>query len=204
MTKTFSWIEAVADEDATGKLRTLYDRIRAPDGSIDNIMMIHSLRPHTMEGHMALYKHVLHNTRNTLPKWLLEATGVYVSILNNCEYCTEHHFKGLERLLNDTDKAARMRRAFENNRPEDAFEGRELAIMRYAYALTCDPVHMSSTTLNAMREQGMSDGEILEINQVVAYFAYANRTVIGLGVTTDGDTLGLSPNSSEGDDWHHR
>ena len=39
---------------------------------------------------------------------------------------------------------------------------------------------------------------------VTAYFAYANRTVLGLGVTTDGDILGLSPNASDGDDWKHQ
>ena len=48
-----------------------------------------------------------------------------------------------------------------------------------------------------MRAAGMDDGQILEINQVVAYFAYANRTVLGLGVTTQGDVLGQSPGNSE-------
>jgi uncharacterized protein YciW len=37
-----------------------------------------------------------------------------------------------------------------------------------------------------MRAAGLTDGEILEVNQVAAYFAYANRTVSGLGVTTHG------------------
>jgi uncharacterized protein YciW len=54
-----------------------------------------------------------------------------------------------------------------------------------------------------MRAAGLTDGEILEVNQVVAYFAYANRTVSGLGVTTHGDVLGLSPADTEGDDWSH-
>jgi uncharacterized protein YciW len=54
-----------------------------------------------------------------------------------------------------------------------------------------------------MRSAGLDDGEILEVNQVVAYFAYANRTVSGLGVTTAGDVLGLSPADTGGDDWHH-
>ena len=57
--------------------------------------------------------------------------------------------------------------------------------------------------LDRLREAGLDDGEILEVNQVAAYFAYANRTVQGLGVTTQGDMLGLSPSESEGDDWHH-
>jgi hypothetical protein len=51
----------------------------------------------------------------------------------------------------------------------------------------------------------MDDGEILEVNQVTAYFAYANRTVLGLGVTTEGDVLGLSPNDSDDPlNWTHR
>jgi hypothetical protein len=46
---------------------------------------------------------------------------------------------------------------------------------------------------------------ILEVNQVVSYFAYVNRTVLGLGVTTAGDTLGVSPNDSANrkDSPHH-
>ena len=52
----------------------------------------------------------------------------------------------------------------------------------------------------ALRENGLNDGEILEINQVVSYFAYVNRTVLGLGVTTAGDQLGLSPGEA---DWRH-
>jgi len=35
---------------------------------------------------------------------------------------------------------------------------------------------------------GLSDGQILEINQVAAYFAYANRTVLGLGVTSESES----------------
>ena len=56
-----------------------------------------------------------------------------------------------------------------------------------------------------LRESGYTDGEILEINQVSAYFSYANRTVLGLGCNTDGDIIGLSPgNSDDPDDWGHR
>jgi uncharacterized protein YciW len=55
-----------------------------------------------------------------------------------------------------------------------------------------------------LRNAGYNDGEILEINQVVAYFAYANRTVLGLGCSTEGDIIGLSPNDSNNpDDWSH-
>ena len=55
-----------------------------------------------------------------------------------------------------------------------------------------------------MRRAGLSDGEILEVNRVASYFAYVNRTVLRLGVTTDGDVLGLSPNdSADAENWQH-
>ena len=55
------WIGTVEYEDASGRLKALYDRVRAPGGQIDNIMKAHALRPHSMEGHMTLYKYVLHH-----------------------------------------------------------------------------------------------------------------------------------------------
>ncbi len=58
--------------------------------------------------------------------------------------------------------------------------------------------------IDALRSAGFNDGEILEINQVTAYFAYANRTILGLGIDTDGDIIGLSPgDSSDPGNWSH-
>lgn len=79
-----AWIATVLYDDADGKLKTLYDRVKGPSNNVDNIMMMHSLRPHTMEGHMAIYKYVLHHSNNTVPKWFLETLGVWVSSLNEC------------------------------------------------------------------------------------------------------------------------
>jgi len=200
-----SWIRIVPYEAAEGRLRKLYDRIRGPDTRIDNIMLVHGLRPHSLEGHMTLYKHVLHHSANRVPRWLLETIGVYVSSLNRCDYCVAHHAAGLARLLDDVGRAVKIRRALEADAPETVFSGRDLAALGYARALTLAPAEIADDTIAALRDTGFDDGEILEINQVVAYFAYANRTVLGLGVTTEGETLGLSPDAlDDPDDWSHR
>jgi uncharacterized peroxidase-related enzyme len=200
-----SWIETVSYEDAGGQLRELYDRIKGPGGRIDNIMRAHSLRPHSMAGHRALYKSVLHHRGNTLERWLLEALGVYVSLLNGCAYCVAHHLVRLGRLLRDADRVGAISAALEADAPEQAFEGPELALMRYAERLTNEPAALRETDIEALRAAGLNDGEILEANQVIAYFAYANRTVLGLGVTTEGDILGLSPANAAGlDDRQHQ
>lgn len=197
-----SWIRQIDPDGATGRLRQAYERVRGTHGEIDNIMAVHSLRPHTLEGHMALYKNVLHHTANQTPTWQLELVGVHVSALNGCEYCVEHHFAGLSRLLADTDRADALREVVARH-DYDVLEPRLAAMLRYAERLTLAPASVTASDLGPMRAAGMDDGEILEVNQVIAYFAYANRTVQGLGVTTHGDVLGLAPADSDDADWHH-
>jgi uncharacterized peroxidase-related enzyme len=204
MESKMTWIKTVSYEDAEGELKNLYDRIKGPDNNIDNIMLAHSLRPHSMQGHMTLYKYVLHHPRNALPKAYLEAIGVYVSSLNNCEYCLEHHFAGMARLIDDTARSDVIRMALENDRPEDAFSGAELAGLIYAARLTTAADEVTQSDIMALQDAGLDDGEILEINQVSAYFGYANRTVLGLGVGIAGDIIGLSPgDSTDPDNWSH-
>ncbi len=200
-----AWIDTVAYEDANGKLKMLYDRVKGPDNNVDNIMMMHSLRPHSMEGHMAIYKYVLHHSGNTIPKWFLETLGVWVSSLNDCNYCVEHHFSGLARLLGDDARAGAIRSAIETRNIEAApLDERQKIAMEYARQLTRDPGGMQEDIVIRLRNAGYTDGEVLEINQVSAYFSYANRTVLGLGCSTKGDILGLSPNKSDDpDDWNH-
>ena len=199
-----TWIKTIAYEEAEGKVKDLYERIKGPNNNVDNIMMAHSLRPHSMEGHMALYKNVLHHSRNTLPKWLLEAIGLCVSIINQCEYCIEHHYEGMRKLIEDDQRSQSIRKALEEDDPSKVFESKELATINYAVKLTINPHDISPEDIEKLRINNVEDGEILEINQVAAYFAYANRMVLGLGINKSGDIIGLSPN--DGDDannWSH-
>ena len=200
-----SWIDTIAYEKADAKLKALYDRVKGPNNNVDNIMMMHSLRPHTMEGHMAIYKYVLHHRDNTIEKWFLETLGVWVSTLNKCEYCVEHHFAGLKRLLNDDKKATQIRSAIDTNKIEEApLENCQKTAMEYARKLTHNPGSIREESIEKLRADGYTDGEILEINQVCAYFSYANRTVLGLGCSAKGDILGLSPNNNDDpNDWGH-
>ena len=41
---------------------------------------------------------------------------------------------------------------------------------------------MTEEDLEPLREQGLSDLDILDLNNMVAYYAYINRVVMGLGL----------------------
>lgn len=199
-----TWIKTISYDDSQGHLKQIYDRLKGPDNVLDNILVAHSLRPHTLEGHLALYKNVLHHSSNRLEKWFLEAIGTYVSHINDCVYCVDHHYEGMKRLLEDDERAGRIRQALEGDTLSQAFGENQVLMLKYARKLTLRPAEITEEDIRILRQVGCSDGEILEVNQVTAYFNYANRTVLGLGVSLDGDVLGLSPNNShDSDDWSH-
>lgn len=185
-----AWIRLVPVEEATGTLAGMYDKVKTPHGTVDNVMRAHSLRPHTMEGHVVLYRSVLHNPENTLPFWFLEVVASYVSMANRCDYSLTHHWANARRLIGDPARADAVHAALQAERPEDAFSGKELALLRYAHKLTVAVARMEKADIDALRAAGADDGEILEVNQVCAYFNYSNRLLNGLGVTTEGDVIG--------------
>lgn len=185
-----AWIRMIAVEDADGKLKEMYELAKTPSGTVDNVMRAHSLRPHSMQGHLALYRNVLHNPDNTLPFWFLEVVASYVSLSNKCDYSLTHHWANARRLMNDKARAEQVWAALSAAKPELAFEGKELAFLNYARKLTVDVANMRRSDYDSLRAAGCDDGEILEVNQVCAYFNYSNRLLNGLGVTTEGDTVG--------------
>ncbi len=185
-----AWIKMISDEDADDDLRDVLDLARTPHGTVDNVMRVHSLRPSTMRGHVVLYRSALHDNANTLPMWLQETISSYVSILNDCPYSLANHWKNARHLIGDDERADRIAEALNARKPQNAFDGRELAVLRYAEKLTVAPGTMVEADVTALREAGFDDGEILEANQIVGYFNYANRCLNGLGVTTSGDVVG--------------
>lgn len=188
--ETIAWIATVADEDASPALRTCLDRARAPNGTVDNVMRVHSLRPHTMLGHVALYQSVLHDDGNSVPTWFQETVGSYTSMLNDCPYSLANHWANARHLIGDEARAEAIHRALAADRPEQAFEGKELALLRYTRKLTRTPGEMVEDDVAALKRAGADDGEILEVNQICGYFNYVNRCLNGLGVTLKGDMVG--------------
>lgn len=199
-----SWIKVIPFEEATGKLKSIYNKIKGPNDQIDNVLSIHSLRPHTLVGHMSIYKNTLHHSNNTFPNWILELLGTYTSYINKCDYCYVHHFEGMKRFLNDNSKADQLRDHIENQSLNKILSEKEYALVDYARKLTLHAESLTKADIAYLKILGYDDGEILEVNQVVSYFNYANRTVMGLGVSTDGEVLGLSPkNKDDENSWDH-
>ncbi len=58
-------------------------------------------------------------------------------------------------------------------------------MLDYAAALTREPWTMRESQVQALRDVGFSDADILDIAQIVGYFAFVNRIADGLGVAVE-------------------
>ena len=110
----------------------------------------------------------------------------------------------MTRLLDDPARTQSIKTAFDKGDLAASFGDKELAGLVYVARLTQEPSDLSNADVERLRIAGFDDGEILEVNQVAAYFAYANRMVLGLGIDTEGDIVGLSPgDATDPDNWSH-
>ncbi len=58
-------------------------------------------------------------------------------------------------------------------------------MLRFATKLTHTPGAMAPDDVDGLRAVGFGDRDILDIVEVTAYYAYANRIADGLGITTE-------------------
>ena len=194
MNAPYFWITSVAPEDAQGKLKTVYDRVKSPNGQVDRVYQAQSLRPETILGHDRLYRSVLHFENPVCPQWFLEAIAVYTSVLNRCPYAVEHHYANMKHLLGQKKLAAAILKAFEDDNLDGVFSNKQRYLLMYARKLTRAPGDMQSSDVDQLKNHGASDEEIIEVNQVTASFNYSNRVINGLGVTSGGEKIGFYEN----------
>ena len=89
-----------------------------------------------------------------------------------------HHRRGLRRLLRDDELLASVERDW---RTADLSPARR-AMLEFSVKLTLTPGAMSSHDVVELRGAGFTDRDVLDIVEVVAYYAYANRIADGLGI----------------------
>ncbi len=191
MSKDVCWIETIEYEEADDGLKAVYDGALGPDARLDALYKPYGLRPHMLTPADALYRATLHHDGNRLPKWLLELIGTYVAILTGCDYAAAHHGQNFKVLFGDSQGADHILDALRGDRAEELLDEKQIAIARYVAKLTRSPETLEEEDLSAMRRCGLSDGQILEVNQVAANFNYWARVIKGLGIRLGDEPVGL-------------
>jgi uncharacterized peroxidase-related enzyme len=93
-----------------------------------------------------------------------------------------HHRRGLRRLLKDDVLLAQVESDW---RTASLLSESRRAMLTYAVKLTLTPGQMIQSDVEGLKAAGFSDRDILDIAEVTAYYAYANRIADGLGIRTE-------------------
>lgn len=80
-----AWITVISEDEATGRLKELYNKYAGPSGEVDNILKIHSLNVKSLQTHYDLYAHLMRG-RSDLSRVQREMIAVVVSAVNQCHY----------------------------------------------------------------------------------------------------------------------
>ena len=112
-----------------------------------------------------------------LPRAERELSTTVVSRLNGCVYCASVHAQRFEQLARRNDV---IRQVFADPHSAGTTK-REEAIASFSAALTESPNEIGQDQLQALREAGLTDAEMLDLIHSIAIFAWANRLMLNLG-----------------------
>jgi uncharacterized peroxidase-related enzyme len=172
-----AWIRVIDEEEADGALAEAYREMASSRGKVANIMKVHSLNPEAMRAHMKLYLTLMFG-RSDLARPTRELVAVIVSNANDCRYCVRHHAEALNHYWKDEERIARTLDDFRSA----GLTERETAVLEYALKLTKTPGRVESSDIDTLRQAGLDDSAILDLNLIVNYFNFVNRIALGLGV----------------------
>ena len=175
-----AWIKVVPPGEATGKLKTEYERAAKERGALANIHSVTSLHPGLLDAHLSLYEEV-HFAESPLSRRERELVATVVSRTNECAYCVAHHADAFGRHAKEPGVQALVATDYTKAK----LSPRERALADHAFKLTRLPGDITKADLDKLRAQGLDDRAILDLTLVVAYFNFANRVASGLGLTSE-------------------
>lgn len=171
-------ITVISYEEATGKLKDIYDDLIAKRGKLAEIHKIQSLHPDSIIAHMELYMTIMFE-QSPLSRAQREMVAVVVSSANGCYYCQLHHGAALNNYWKNPEKIERFKKDFSNTE----LTSPDMALCQYANKLTRDPEKFENEDkTQILRQAGFEDRAILDATLVIGYFNFVNRIVLALGV----------------------
>lgn len=176
-------IKTIEHNEATGRLKEIYDELIQKRGQLAEVHKIQSLHPESIVKHIDLYMEIMFS-KSELSRAEREMMAVVTSVSNNCHYCQIHHSEALNNYWKDIHRTEKLI----HNYYEAELNEKEILLCQFAESLTLKPDDFKEPEhINKLKEIGLSDAAILDATLVVAYFNFVNRIVLGLGVALEPD-----------------
>ncbi|EOC0314820.1 alkylhydroperoxidase domain protein, partial [Cronobacter sakazakii] len=110
-----------------------------------------------------------------------ELAATVASKVNGCIYCASVHARKASQLSKDNDAVQRLLEVAPGGSLSAGQSARWQAIIDFSAALSAIPATAGAAHVVALREQALTDLELLDLVQATAFFAWANRLMLTLG-----------------------
>jgi uncharacterized peroxidase-related enzyme len=185
-------VDTIAPEDAEGRLKEAYDWQAQRLGAPTEFTQLGSLHPELVYERLRLYK-----TVEEVESGLTEAEQhlvVYLtSSLNDTPHCASGALVKLRTAGVDDELVAKV---LADPASPDTGDARLDAIVRYTTTLTLTPGGVTAAHIDELRTVGLTDADMVALNNLSAYYSYVNRVATGLGLRSEIPTehaLGAAP-----------
>jgi uncharacterized peroxidase-related enzyme len=150
-------LQTVTPETATGEVAEIYAQIKNAWGHVPTAMQVFSANPFLLRHQWEYYSSVMQHPRLSFP--LAACIRMLVSQGGNCAYCIDMNAGMLMNMAGWTpDQVAATRADFKNSPLSES----EKILLGLVLKSTRDSNSVSALDLQAAREMGWSDGDILD------------------------------------------
>ena len=169
------WVDPLPQGELTDRHMTgLVDASRAKSP----YFMVLARDPEILGARTRTDKDIFFNTAEGLPRAERELAAAAASRLNGCIYCASVHARFATQY---SKRGADVDRLLADGVDVDLGE-RWNAIVAASVALTATPVAFGAGEVKRLRDVGMDDLEISDVIHAAAFFNWANRLMLSLGV----------------------
>lgn len=152
-------------EDAPQASQPLLEAVNKQLGSVPNLFRMVSTSPATLEGYLSLSGAL---AKGKLPASTRERIALAVAEINGCNYClSAHTYLGKNFAKLDDAEITANRSGASNDPKADA-------AVKFAAKVVRERGHLRNKDLEAIRQAGYDDGQILEIVLHVALNTWTN------------------------------
>lgn len=170
-----AWLDVVDVAQATPEQIAILEESH-PKAKVSDYYLFLAHQPEILRQRSAAFNAIMY-APGGMPRAERELSTAVVSRINGCVYCASVHAQRFEQLAKRTDA---IKQVFED--PQTAgTTAREKAIVQFSIALTEDPAQVSAANIQALKEAGLNEADILDLIHSVAIFAWANRLMLNLG-----------------------
>jgi len=174
------------EEDVSDEVKELWAGPRERLGFVPNVLRVFALRPRHLLAWWAYYDELMRE-ESGLTKAQREMIAVVVSAANRCHYCIVSHSAALRKLTKEPDFVDRLATGYKYA----DLEPRDRAMLDFAVKLTEASDRCTDEDVEALRDAGWNDEEIMDITQVAAMFNFTNRLASGLGWVPNSEYFSL-------------